>query len=445
MDDNGVSIGNYKGVMLCNRPFGGVSSAAKKAYKTSTNSIPPFKSSCGISEKIGLNPIRHPPNVVVERSKKDTALSKHRRFLADLQKQKVSIQEEIEREAEDKERRRAAAREKWRIRRESVVKARRGEDYNPRGADNQSETKEQEDTSRGPEFEDQDIFEQKFEFDGHLARNNHSETEMQEVEEEKSQHESKSAEIPARRSKTTLKSRPKWALTKDAVEELEDYEAEDLLNFAMELDFDTFINDLEVRAALKAAKSRVDRVKRNDETKLSESSDLLSEGENHAYVYDRDDLASVTTTELRDFLTAGGSGIIRKNAADIREEWRARRQAAEEKVAEWNSSTRADLNGVDVDEVVSVASARSILSASSVKSLKQIHSARSIAKIAERLGGDASQSTLRRIEEVTVEEDAEIAAVPPPRIVAIQEDGGTRLTKKDATYNLPYMHRNPAI
>ena len=79
---NGVSIGNYKGVMLCNRPFAGVSgAAAQRAYLGDGGRAAPFKSFCGSSEPLGLNPIRHAPVVVQDRPKPDTVLTRHRRFL----------------------------------------------------------------------------------------------------------------------------------------------------------------------------------------------------------------------------------------------------------------------------------------------------------------------------------------------------------------------------
>ncbi|GBG29627.1 Hypothetical Protein FCC1311_058482 [Hondaea fermentalgiana] len=463
MEGHGAAIGNYKGVMLCNRPFGGVSHAAKKAHKASANKQPPFKTSCGISEKIGLNPIRHPPNVVVERSKKDTAFSKHLRFLADLHKQKVSMQEEITREAQEKEQRRAAAREKWRRRREMVVKARKGEDFNPRGASRPPSADEQKRNDDDDNYDFESTSDQAERKTSDENDRRHHETRSQYAsssnQESKTDDTESDGPEPSRRSKKTLQARPKWALTKDAVEELEDYEAEDLLNFAKELDFDSFINDLEVRSALKAAKSRVDRIKRSEEKyeddvdgngddKIDSMFLLHDESKHPEAGSDNGDAMSVTTTELREFLTAGATGALRKSAANIREQWRARREAAEEKAAEWNHSIRADQSDDErADEVASVASGRSILSASSVKSLKQIHSAKSIAKVAESLGVDPNSASLRRIEEIAEadDDDDEMSVVPPPRIVRIHEDGRKRLTKKDETYNLPYMHRNPAI
>ena len=53
----GVSIGNYKGVMLCNRPFGGVAAAAHKAASGGDGHVP-FRSAVIPHEPLGLNPLQ---------------------------------------------------------------------------------------------------------------------------------------------------------------------------------------------------------------------------------------------------------------------------------------------------------------------------------------------------------------------------------------------------
>ena len=52
-----VSIGNYKGVMLCNRPFAGVAAAAHGA-RGSDGKKQPFRSAVVPHEALGLNPAR---------------------------------------------------------------------------------------------------------------------------------------------------------------------------------------------------------------------------------------------------------------------------------------------------------------------------------------------------------------------------------------------------
>jgi len=371
------SLGNFKGVMLCNRPFAGLGKAASAAANSAAKltAPPPFRSMCAKTEQLGLNPVKQLPTVVIDRSKKDSALSKHRRFLADLKKQRSIMEEEMLRYQKEQLEKREIMREKMRLKREEIVRCRRGEDYNPRGRieSKSNDTSNQEDEKR-----------------------------------------------------EVLASKPKWALTKEAVEDLEDYEAEDLLDFAKNLDFEEFLHDLDLRAALKAAKTRVDRLRRGQEGEAKETPENV-------------EVASTTTSELRDFLAADGEKI--SGNENIREAWRKRKEELEKKKWEWNNSISAQEQKASDDEALSVASAKSFLSNSSVKSLKQVHSARSIARVAESLGASV---TLKAIQEVA-EEAESICPDHSPRVVSIFEDDRTRLTNKTEVYNLPYMHRNPAI
>ena len=84
----GVSIGNYKGVMLCNRPFGGVAAAAHKAISGGDGNVP-FRSAVIPHEPLGLNPSRERRAMIrVDRKKKNSALSRHKKWLKQLQKAK---------------------------------------------------------------------------------------------------------------------------------------------------------------------------------------------------------------------------------------------------------------------------------------------------------------------------------------------------------------------
>ena len=96
-----VSIGNYKGVMLCNRPFAGASGAAAKQDAVHGGS---FK--CGTVETqwgANVSTSEHQKLVAKSLSKKNSVLSKHRKWLNDLQKMKDSLQDEYVSELEEKE------------------------------------------------------------------------------------------------------------------------------------------------------------------------------------------------------------------------------------------------------------------------------------------------------------------------------------------------------
>ena len=72
-----VSIGNYKGVMLCNRPFVGMVGTSKGVTASAKQAFV-----CGnVGDKLGTNvPISSKEKVLADqRPKKETALQRHRK------------------------------------------------------------------------------------------------------------------------------------------------------------------------------------------------------------------------------------------------------------------------------------------------------------------------------------------------------------------------------
>ena len=109
------SIGNYKGVMLCNRPFAGVAAAAKGGGESGganagkhafvTGKV---KSEVGFAGK-GIQTEK----LLRKRVKHETALTRHRKWLADLQLTKQALEEQYMEDLRKKEesKRRFAERE----------------------------------------------------------------------------------------------------------------------------------------------------------------------------------------------------------------------------------------------------------------------------------------------------------------------------------------------
>ncbi|KAF1333526.1 hypothetical protein FI667_g2697, partial [Globisporangium splendens] len=107
-----VSIGNYKGVMLCNRPFNGVSSNLAKESRGASNNNDAIGSSSFMTaflsgnpgEPIGMNvPILSEPGHAMKRDKKNTALSKHKKWHHDLQKERARLQQALAADDADKQ------------------------------------------------------------------------------------------------------------------------------------------------------------------------------------------------------------------------------------------------------------------------------------------------------------------------------------------------------
>ena len=221
-----ISIGNFKGVMLCNRPFAGISAAAKATKQASSTAPPPFRPACGSTEKLGLNPIRNPPNCVIDRRKKGCVLAKHKQWLAQLNSQKKKMEAELLEQQMLREEKRSKFREAQRKRRLKVVKERH---HDERGmSEERVESKEEE-----------------------------GEVERERIVEEKEEEEEKRMDQGGRE----VKDRPMWALTEKSAEEVEEKEADSLVEFAKSLDFDQYMDDLEVRAALESMQNRVNKLK----------------------------------------------------------------------------------------------------------------------------------------------------------------------------------------
>jgi hypothetical protein len=90
-----ASIGNYKGVMLCNRP--NELNGPRKADRTGAGV--PFNSRVFPDEPLGWNPTKKLVPRDVKRKKKidpNNALVKHKRFLKVLEEQKMREREEKE-------------------------------------------------------------------------------------------------------------------------------------------------------------------------------------------------------------------------------------------------------------------------------------------------------------------------------------------------------------
>ncbi|OQR98235.1 hypothetical protein THRCLA_06770 [Thraustotheca clavata] len=97
-----VNIGNYKGVMLCNRPFNSVSTVSKEVDSAKKA---PFLGGIQPSH-VGQNvPIFNESPHAVKRDKKNTALSKHKKWLYDLQKERERLEEVLMEDEASKEER----------------------------------------------------------------------------------------------------------------------------------------------------------------------------------------------------------------------------------------------------------------------------------------------------------------------------------------------------
>lgn len=104
------AVGNYKGVMLCNRPYQRASAAVKVASKMQAPRAVPFHAggSASLNPMLGMNPSIK-PRQTRRRKTGPSVTSKHKAWLASFAKERTSLMED-RKEAENKK---AARRKKF--------------------------------------------------------------------------------------------------------------------------------------------------------------------------------------------------------------------------------------------------------------------------------------------------------------------------------------------
>ena len=198
-----VSVGNYKGVMLCNRPFAAVAGAAAPSVELAAK--PSFVTG-SVSEKFATGSTILAADAKAKSGPpKDTALHKHRAWLKDLQSTKEALEARYLDDVEGKE-----ERSKRFMAREAKMRALM------RAAKAQAQA-----MAEGADDEAQD-------------------------------------KAGGSRAAAAL---PMWAMTEaDAEAEVdarEDDEANELLDFARGLDFDKYMDDVEISAMIDQVRDRI--------------------------------------------------------------------------------------------------------------------------------------------------------------------------------------------
>ncbi|RNF08345.1 hypothetical protein TraAM80_02936 [Trypanosoma rangeli] len=252
------------------------------------------------------------------------------------------------------------------------------------------------------------------------------------------------------------KQKPKWALTEDEALEDELADADELLEFAKNLDYEKFISDYEVAGALAIMRERVEEIARENnwskETVERAASESVDEefGEDEAEA-GRDDTTSRTGAP-RGELHAPKQGI---NAAMAR---KAAPRHAVKHTEGWDKST--SIGGVLKRAIFrdTLLLAERILASSA--SMQKIHTKYSLARVLQKCvltGTDATEA----MQKPSIGGSRGLDG--GPRIVKVQPDAtglepgeentdvGSQRTllamqrSKERTQGLPYLYRCPAI
>ena len=217
------NIGNFKGVMLCNRPN-------DPPFKAQKDGPTPFISRVNPQAQLGLNPtFKLQPKKKAKGSNLEI-LKRHKQWLQQLQKQKEEQAKQAStQEIDELEKRKRfadkAAKRRTQIKESDVQEV---NTYNLKSA------------SESPE----DPSKEKVKI-------------LKPTERNLATHEKKSRD----------QKKPKWAMTNEQAEAEEEKEVDDLLNFVSDLDYEAYISDLEVRQALEIVKERIHEIKQDQEWK----------------------------------------------------------------------------------------------------------------------------------------------------------------------------------
>lgn len=400
----GPSIGNYKGVMLCNRPFGGVTAPQKQAAMDGAAAVAVGRFVAGVvkSEPGYSCAPKVRDAAPVKQSKKKSALSRHRQWLSDLQKTKDALEQHYLEETLRKEAQsRKFAEREAKIRHDYIGAAHNCGD--------------------AAESDEEHVY------DAESALPKPS----------KARDDGDIGVVGAGKSKKRGISKrpvmkPLWALTEQsataATEQAEEDEVSELLAFTRDLDFDKYIRDAEVQSMIDQVKKRIQELEKqeqraNDAAAAAQPEvDDSVDGDSESHPDDRSDVAEAAMAKR----------VMRLTDANLR------------RIGKLVQSSDAAA-GPREDDAVSVAMsiAKTVMSEGG-RSVRDVHSTKSLAAVVER-----SQAKLAGIDEQASQaESLPVAGMETAvnvKIIMHKDDGGLRLGGKNTVSNLPYIHRNPAI
>ena len=396
-----ASIGNYKGVMLCNRP--NEAGAQRKADRTGTGL--PFNSRVIHDEPVGWNPTRKLAPKLIGRKKKvdpNNALLKHKKFLKNLEEQRVKDKEDRAMEDADKEEKATKFKEIAEKQRKKISEMKRNGGV-PGAAGNTSD-------DEGAELTPPKADEEQRAIQSKLTEENLRKSD---------QIESESRKGGAKKSKQSKKAKPAWALTMKEEEEQKEKEIDDLLEFAYELDYEKFMDDFEVRQALAIIKDRVSEIKKDVDwkNKMAQEWNEAATGEEENVQKVDDPMETRSAVSYNSSKTAASKKSLRSQVLEaIQEEGQNK--------PDWDKSVKGDKN--TTEDRIALRLATEVLRDNA--KLRGVHSATSIKRLLEK---EAKKQLMA------------FDGYKGP-VVSVIKDKEIKKDELDPSY-LPYLHKNPAI
>lgn len=380
-------LGNFKGVMLCNRP------TDNSASGTGGGDGPlPFKSMVagGHGDQLGLTPCRNFEPSVKKRGP-SAALRRHVQWLKELQGQMKNERDQVDAEEADIAVREERMKATFHEHREGV-----------------REMLRERDEAQGKEID------------------------AEKLKKRAIREAAKAEKLAKKNGGTAPPAKPKWAMTEGEKDDFEEGEADELINFAENLDYDKFIGDMEFRHGLDALKDRAGKVKREQEAfkdALIRDFNTLRDSEDYE--------GSTEAGDLEDGLD--GRSLLGDQALGSEYSTGSRASKGVERYGErdldWDGSTNCgDESRVD-PEVRSMAD--QVLE--SHTQMRAVHSKGSVQKMIEK-ARDKEPPPPKNLHELMLKE-----APHPIPVITASADTQARLHKPPDPSLLPYLYRSPAI
>jgi hypothetical protein len=205
------NMGNFKGVMLCNRPAQPAPVPTAFDDSKRTNKAP-FCSTVTGEDQLGSNPIKKEFPARKKKDESDDVTWRHKRWLAEFQERRNELAEMLEESQVLQEERTRKFQDKQAEMRATIRKCR---EENPGDRDAMKAA-------------------------------------LDELEAKEKMSKTKKME-----KKEKLKAKPKWAMNEEENEAFEDLEVDDLLDFTGNLDFDQYMENLEVKESMDFVNDRL--------------------------------------------------------------------------------------------------------------------------------------------------------------------------------------------
>lgn len=374
-------LGNFKGVMLCNRP---TEISMDKAV--SGDGPAPFKSTVSAThnDQLGLNPatVRAHTDAHAKLRGPSAALRKHVKWLKELQKQMTDERGKMVAEEQEAEVKKEKMKKFCEKQREAV----------------------------------------------NTLLNSDQEVKKEHLEE--ALHKAGAST----KTKDGKRVKPLWAMTEQEKEVFQEKEADDLLSFAEDLDFDKYIGDLEFRENLEVLRDRAGKLSKEQESfKDAIVSEFNADEESTAAGSPRiDGERSINLDGLEGSSLGVGEGV--DGLGGKRSKHAEKRYDVDGK-PDWDSSTCVgDEQSFGEDRDM----ASRILEMN--PGVRGIHSEKSVQKILEKQKEKAQAKELVDL----VEHLKKDVSAPDPVIVTSSDTQGKAKKKVDPSM-LPYLYRSPAI